>query len=315
MVDCGAFDVSKGHDLEGDPVRLRSAAALTAAAVVASLAPLALAAPAAQAACASNSGRSISGTVFGEDGRDVNVSIGFDVVDANGRALDTDPASTAYGCAKTGGYSVPQTYLNHFVGPEGAAPRERTLGWSPYERVRKWSAPVMPDGEPTRRDWTIGNLPSNATGAYIEVYHRGYTGSPCKDANGNYCFNPPTLTKYGYANKHVVPVGTKDLPIRLPMTCAYGGTAGSISGKILDAAGRPVAVKSLYAWTEHTWNAPPFVHGWGSARFSSDGSYVIPSLASRQSYVLWLTAKDGTVHKRAGVTVDDCKATAVSWRV
>lgn len=297
-------------------MRLRSAAALTAAAVVASLAPMVAAtAPAAQAACATDSGRSISGSVLGEDGRDVNVSIGFDVVDAHGKALDTDPSSAAYGCAKTGGYSVPQTYLNHFVGPEGLAPRQRTLGWSPTERSRKWTTPVMPDGQPTRRDWKIGNLPSNATGAYIEVYHRGYQGSPCKDANGSYCFNPPTLTKYGYANKHVVPVGTKDLAIRLPMTCAYGGTAGSVRGTILDAAGRPVAVKSLYAWTEHKWNATPGMHGWGSARFSADGSYVIPSLASRQSYVLWLTEKDGTVHKRTAVTVNDCKAAPVSWRV
>jgi hypothetical protein len=30
-------------------------------------------------------GKSISGTVFGQDGRDVNVSIGFDLVDRNGR--------------------------------------------------------------------------------------------------------------------------------------------------------------------------------------------------------------------------------------
>jgi hypothetical protein len=283
--------------------------------VVASLVPMALSSAPAQAACATNTGKSISGTVTGQDGRDVNVSIGFDVVDRNGKALDTDPASSSYGCAKTGGYSVPQTYLNHFVGPEGVEPRQRVRGWRPIDRARRWTAPVMPDGKPTTRDWKVGNLPSNAVGAYIEVYHRGYTGSPCRDAKGNYCFNPPTLTKYGYANKHVVPVGTQDLPIRLPMTCGYGGSAGSISGKILDAAGRPVAVKSLYAWTEHRWNSAPGVHGWGSARFSSDGSYVIPTLASAQTYVLWLTEKDGTVHKRTGVRVDRCKATPLSWKV
>ena len=283
-------------------------------ALMGGLAPL-LASTPAQAACASNSGKSISGSVVGQDGRDVNVSIGFDVVDRHGKALDTDPRSASYGCAKTGGYSMPQTYLNHFVGPEGAPPRERNRGWSPHDRTRRWTTPVMPDGKPTTRDWRLNNLPTNAVGAYIEVYHRGYTGSPCKDANGNYCFNPPTLTKYGYANSHLVPVGAQAVGIRLPMTCAYGGSAGSISGTITDPAGRPVKVRSLYAWTEHKWNTAPGLHGWGSARFSADGSYVIPALASRQSYVLWLTETDGTVHKRTGVSVSDCKTTPLRWQV
>jgi hypothetical protein len=93
----------------------RAVVAAVAAALVAAVAPTLASAPA-QAACATNTGKSISGTVFGQDGRDVNVSIGFDVVDRNGRALNTDPKSSSYGCAKTGGYSVPQSYLNHFVG-------------------------------------------------------------------------------------------------------------------------------------------------------------------------------------------------------
>lgn len=289
-------------------------AAAVAAAGVLALAPWPTT-PQAQAACATNSGKSITGTVVGQDGRDVNVSIGFDLVDRNGRALDADPTSASYGCAKTGGYSVPQTYLNHFVGPEGAEPHRPSRGWSPRERAFRYREPVMPDGQPTTRRWKLTSIPSNAVGAYIEVYHRGYTGSPCRDANGNYCFNKQTLTKYGNSNKHLVPIGTQDLPIRLPMTCAYGGSAGSISGRILDAAGRPVQVKNLFAWTETKWNAYPFLQGWGIARFSSDGSYVIPSLASKQKYVLWLTAMDGTVHKRFGVPVNDCTATRLDFRV
>ena len=293
----------------------RALAVGTAAALAVTLAPLVQGAPQAEAACATNSGRSISGTVTGQDGLDVNVSIGIDVVDGAGRALDADPASPSYGCAKTGGYSVPQLYLNHFVGPEGVPPRQRNRGWGPADRIRRSGPTLMPDGNATTRSWRIGSLPSNAVGAYVEVYHRGYTGSPCKDAKGNWCFNPPTLTKYGYANKHVVPVGTQGLPIRLPMTCAYGGSAGAISGRILDAAGQPIKVRSLYAWTEHKWNAAPDVQGWGSARFSSDGSYVIPSLASGQTYVLWLTDAHGKVHKRFGVPVSPCTATPLSWRV
>lgn len=279
-------------------MRARSVATAVAVSVMASLAPAALSSASAQAACATNSGRSITGTVFGQDGRDVNVSIGFDLVDRNGRALNGDPRSAGYGCAKTGGYSVPQTYLNHFVSPEGAAPGS-----------------VMQDGNRTTRGWRLTSIPSNAVGAYIEVYHRGYTGSRCKDANGNWCFNPSTLTKYGYANKHLVPIGTQNLPIRLPMTCAYKGTAGNIQGRIVNAAGQPVKVKNVFAWTQTKWNAWPYYQGWGSARFPRDGYYVIPSLASKQKYTIWLTTTDGKVHKRTDVPVSDCKATPLSFRV
>jgi len=269
-------------------------AVLAAVALVAGLAPVIASAPA-QAGCATNTGKSISGTVFGQDGRDVNVSIGFDVVDRNGRALNTDPNSAGYGCAKTGGYSVPQSYLNHFVTYEGAAP-----------------GTVMKDGRRTTRAWRVGSLPSNATQVWVEAYSRGYQGSPCKDSAGNYCFNPQTLTKYGNSNKHLVPVGTANLPIRLPMTCQFGGTNGNIQGRLVDAAGNPVRVKSLYAWTETKWNAWPFLQGWGIAQFPRDGYYVVPSLASKQKYVVWATTMDGRTVKRFGVAVTDCKATPLS---
>lgn len=283
-------------DAEGVKTR-RVLGPVLAVAMAASAATFTTAAPA-SAACATNTGKAISGTVFGQDGRDVNVSIGFDVVDRTGRALNTDPRSASYGCAKTGGYSVPQSYLNHFVGPEGVAP-----------------GTVMKDGNRTARAWKVGSLPSNAVGAYIEVYSRGYQGSPCKDANGNYCFNPPTLTKYGNSNKHLVPVGTANLPIRLPMTCAYKGTAGAIKGIVTNAAGQRVSVKSLYAWTETKWNAFPFYQGWGTARFSSTGVYTVPALASKQKYVMWATTTSGKVVKRTGVQVNDCATTTVNFRI
>ena len=274
----------------------RLLAPVLALAVAAGLAA-APAAPA-SAACASNTGKAISGTVFGQDGRDVNVSIGVDLVDKAGRALNADPKSSAYGCAKTGGYSVAQTYLNHFVGPEGA-PQGST----------------MKDGSKTTRAWRVGSIPSNAVGAYVEVYHRGYQGSPCKDSAGNYCFNPQTLIKYGNSNKHLVPVGTSNLPIRLPMTCGYKGTAGAIKGVVTNAGGQRVAVRSLYAWTETKWNAYPYYQGWGTAVFSSTGVYRVPSLASRQTYVMWATTTSGVVVKKTGIKVNDCATTTVDFRV
>ena len=288
---------------------LRWLLAAVAAAVVATVAPVS--APAvsagsgevAEAACATNTRKTITGTVFGQDGRDVNVSIGFDLVDRAGRALNADPKAPGYGCAKTGGYSVPQSYLNHFVGPEGQAPGSVMRDAQGREQGR------------TTRAWRLTDIPSNAVGAYIEVYHRGYKGSPCKDSQGNWCFNPQTLTKYGNNNKHLVPVGTQNLPIRLPMTCAYRGTAGNIQGRLIDAAGRPVKVKNLYAWTETKWNQAPFYQGWGIAQFPRDGYYVVPALASRQRYVIWATTMDGRVVKRFGIPVNDCRATPLNIRI
>lgn len=259
-------------------------------------APAALASP--STVCAKNGGKAISGTVFGQDDRDVNVSIGFDLVDAGGKALNADPKKPGYGCAKTGGYSVDQSYLNHFVGPEGAPANS-----------------VMKDGHRTTRTWRLSDIPSNAVGSYIEVYTRGYQGSPCKDAAGNYCFNPENHVKYGNSNKHIVPIGTANLPIRLPMTCGYGGTAGSITGTVTDGAGRRTNVQSLYAWTEYKWNAAPFYQGWGTAIFSSTGAYTVPALASGQTYVMVATTAGGKQVRKSGVRVDNCRATHVDFGV
>ncbi len=249
-------------------------------------------------ACAKNTGKAITGTVFGQDDRDVNVSLGFDLVDGSGRAVNADPRQPGYGCAKTGGYSIAQTYLNHFVGPEGAPANS-----------------LMKDGHRTTRGWQLVDIPSNAVGAYIEVYTRGYQGSPCKDSAGNYCFNPENHVKYGNSNKHLVPIGTANLPIRLPTTCAYGGTAGSITGTVTDSSGRRTNVQSLYAWTEYKWNASPYYQGWGTAQFSSTGAYTVPALASGQTYVMWATTAGGQVVKKSGVRVNSCAATNVAFTV
>ena len=273
---------------------------LTAALAATLLAPLAaVAAPAApaQAACATKTTRTLSGTVYGQDGRDVNASVGFDVLDAQGRAINADPSQPGYGCAKTGGYSVPQKYFNHFVSYEGAAP-----------------GTVMKDGRRTTRAWRLTDLPSNATQVWIEAYSRGYAGSPCKDSKGNWCFNPTDVRKYGYANKIKVPVGTSGVKVVLPTTCAYRGTAGSIVGKGVDAAGRSVTLKQVYAWTEHSWNAAPGVHGWGAHKPTS-AFYAVRSLASGQRYVVWAYGPNGNKVVKKGIVVNACKSTPLTIRV
>ena len=265
--------------------------------MIAALVPvLGVTAPA-QAACATRTTRSVTGTITGQDGRDVNASVGFDVLDAVGRPINTDPASPGYGCAKSGGYSVPQTYVNHFVSYQGAAP-----------------GTVMPDGRRTQRAWTLGNLPSNAATVWIEAYSRGYAGSPCKDSRGSWCFNPTDVRKYGYANKIKVPVGTRGVRVVLPTTCAFGGTAGSIVGRGVDAAGRRVTLRQVYAWTEASWNAAPGVHGWGASKPASD-LYVLRSLAAGQRYVVWAYGPSGNRVIRKGVSVNACRSTPLNIRV
>jgi hypothetical protein len=277
------------------PLLRRAVATALGAALLASLS--AVAAPPSSAACATRTSRSVTGEVRGQDGRDVNVSVGFDVLDPAGRPIDADPSSPRYGCAKTGGYSVPQTYLNHFVDHLGAAP-----------------GTTMRDGTRTTRAWRLTGLPSNAATVWIEAYSRGYAGSPCKDSRGAWCFNPTDVRKYGYSNLIKVPVGTRGVQVVLPTTCAYGGTAGSIVGRGVDAAGRPVTLKQVYAWTESSWDAAPGVHGWAAARPTTPG-YALRSLAAGQRYVVWAYGPRGNRVVTKGVLVRACRSTPLTIRV
>ncbi len=274
----------------------RSVVHLVAAAAVGAgilIAPQAVTTPEARAACAGNSGRSISGTFYGEDNRDVNVSIGFDVQDSAGRDIDVDPTKSTYGCVTAGGgYSVYPIEYNHYVTGQGAP--QRTL---------------MKNGQYTTRTWSLRNLPSNASRVWIEVYSRGYTGSPCTT-----CMNPGDVSKYGYANRHWIPVGATNVPLVLPMNCgSYGGRNGYITGTVKDRYGKPVTLKNIYAWTTYN-NSPVLLQGWGSGRVSS-GSYQLVALASRQNYTVWAITQDGRRFIKYNVPVYDCKSTPVNWVV
>lgn len=259
---------------------------------------LAVAAPSspANAACASNAHLSISGYVYGADNRDVNVSIGFEVQDRNGHDINVDPAYSDYGCGQTsqhGGYSIYPKELNHYV---------------PYDGVPQHT--LMKNGQYTTRTWTLGNLPSNAYRVWIEVYSRGYTGSPCTT-----CMNPGNVTKYGYANKHFVPVGTKGLTIKLPMRCGtYGGNAGYIGGTVRTSTGAAYTLKHVYAWTTLSWNQLPSLQAWGSGAIAS-GSYQIKGLAPGQTYTVWAYRQDGSIVRRYKVPVYACRTTTLNLGV
>ena len=257
-------------------------------------APLTGATPA-LAGCARDSGRAISGTVTGQDGLDVNVSIGFDVVDANHRPINADPATPSdFGCAKNGshgGYSVRQREFNHFVTGNGTA-----------------AGTLQRNGQRTTRTWTLGHLPSNAAAVWIEVYSRGYTGSPCTTS-----FNPSDVHKYGYANRQYVPVGATRQNLVLPLTCAYAGKTGTISGRVVSSTGAAYALRSVYAWTSHPYNVGPYPQGWGSARLgASTGSFSIAALAGAQPYSVWATTTSGRTIKRLNVLVHGCQNTSIN---
>lgn len=251
----------------------------------------------ASAACASVTTRSVTGTVTGQDGLDVNASIGFDVLNAANQHLDANPHSPTYGCPRAGGYSIPQRELNHFVSGHGVAPGSRQA-----------------DGSRTVRAVGIFSLPSNATQVWIEVYSRGYTGSPCRDAQGNYCFNYPDLSKYGDANRQKVPPGTHGLALRLPMTCGYHGTDGAITGRAYTSSGTPVTLSGVNAWTTALWNRAPALQGWGMADRISGNSFHIAALAAGQSYTVEATSTRGQTVRRLFVPVSSCRSTPVTIR-
>jgi hypothetical protein len=247
-------------------------------------------APGAAAACATRTTRSISGYVAGLDNRDVNVSIGFDVVDASGRGINVSD-----GCTKTSGYSAPQQEKNHYVSGEGA-PRASKM----------YDAQGVYRGV-TTRNWSLGSLPSNAAGVWIEVYSRGYQGSACTS-----CFGPKDVHKYGYVMRRMVKVGSTGVALRLPMTCAYsGGSTGKVYGRVFNAAGASLTPTRAMAWSiAPDNNTVPM--GWGSGSLGK-GAYEVSSLASGQKYVVWVTY-NGVTQKRTGIAVNACKVTPLNFK-
>jgi hypothetical protein len=258
--------------------------------VVGLLAPVAVAAaPPASAACAARTTRSISGTVFGVDNRDVNVSIGFDVQAANGQIINVSD-----GCPKTGGYSAPPKEYNHYVSYLGAAKGS-------MQHDHRTGA----EKGPTIRTWSLTNLPSNATSVFVEVYARDY-----KNYDNPSAFGPVNTAKYGFARRVQLRVGTANAMIRLPTNCSFqGGSNGAIAGAVT-VGGVRVTPDHVYAFSDVTdTNYKPM--GWGIAAVSS-GSYKVNALASGEAYHLQLVYRGKTYVKR-NVKVSSCATTGLNW--
>jgi hypothetical protein len=269
----------------------RARVAVTVVASAALVVPLmAVATPAASAACATRTTRSISGVVYGVDNLDVNVSIGFDVESTAGTIINVSD-----GCAKTGGYSAPVQEKNHYVSYRGQAKASRM-----YDSTGAYKGV-------TTRTWKLANLPSNAKSVWIEVYARGYNGSPCTT-----CMSPADTRKYGYSMRRQVPVGSTNVMVRLPINCAYaGGGNGVIQGSVKTKAGAAIQATHVYAWS-HMADSNYKVLGWGSAANIPSGSYKVNALAPNQTYTMWLY-RGTTIYKKYDVAVNACKATTVNW--
>ena len=258
--------------------------------LTAGLAATALAtAPSASAGpCAATTTKAISGIIAGADGRDVNVSIGFDVLDAQGRKI-----SISDGCPTSAGYSA-ILERNHYVSGEG-----QPAGAIMYDAQGGTHGRSI-------HTWQLLNLPANAAKIWVEVYSRTYSGSPCTT-----CYGPADVHKYGYSLRRWLAPGTTAIRLVLPLTCSYGGNAGTISAKTYDAAGRPITVDSAYAWSlQADQNRTPY--GWGSASKSS-GGFTISSLAGAADYTMWVTYK-GVLKKIPRVHVSACQTTPISVR-
>jgi hypothetical protein len=209
------------------------------------------------------SGKVISGTIKGADGRIVDVLIGYDVIDGAGHKIDMGGARV--------GYSAIQR-LNHCVGTAGATAAQ----------VCRFNGQVT---QVTGYNWSLA-LPSNAKTVYIEVYpkaptptawlnnYRGYTGVAAGTTN---------TSTYALAYRRAIPVNGSvgNVSIVLPKVCGAGGTTASLVGHI--SGWRAGATGSVNAWSLAP-NQPTM--GFGLGKVNGSGNYRVDGLQSGQRYGL-----------------------------
>ena len=241
----------------------------------------AIAAPVqASAACSARTTHSISGLVAGQDHRDINAQISFDVVDRAGHQLGPD------GCAHSGYYKT--IFVNPTLSSQG------------------WARDAV---HPNR--WTLGTLPANASGVWIELWTRTNTGPKACPT----CAGKLDTTRYGFVNRRNIPIGSRNVRLIAPLNCRVdGGTSGAVQGWIRNRAGMAVHATSIHAWSELTPDGSKPLQGWGQGVESVNGSYKIDNLASGQNYAVWISA-GGRTYKWVHLPVHACRATAVSVTV
>ncbi|MEP7178445.1 MAG: hypothetical protein ABI775_05115, partial [Pseudonocardiales bacterium] len=164
-------------------LRHRLSSTLSIGAVVCGwLVVTAIAAPVpASAACAATTSHQISGIVAGQDHRDINAQVSFDVVDRAGRHLGPD------GCVRAGYY--------------------KTIGFNPTLSSRGWARDAVHPNT-----WVLGGLPANATGVWIELWTRTNTGAKACPT----CAGDLDTSRYGFVNRRNIPIGTRNVRLIAP---------------------------------------------------------------------------------------------------
>lgn len=222
----------------------------------------------ASAACAARTSNRTWGTVSGQDHRDINAQVSFDIVDRYDHEIGLD------GC-RVSGYSK-TIWMNMNLSGEGAAHTVHTAN-----------------------KWEIDNLPANAVSVWIEVYTRTNTGRTCGTCDGVI-----DTHRYGWINRRAVHLN-HGVTLVAPLNCGLGGTSGSIQGALW-SGGKKVRFDRIYAWSELTPDGSKPLQGWGQGLQPDVGYYKIPNLASGQSYVLQATYH-GVTKVFKHIPIHDCK--------
>lgn len=263
--------MSSPESLQTAGVRVDTEGMRRAPAVLASLALLvgliSLAAPA-QAAT-----RVVSGTIYGSDGRAVDVFMGFDLKDSSGRTIDKN------GCLATScglhGYGI-TIRLNGSVPATGAAPAGHTVAWSI-------------------------SVPTNTARLFIEAY---------PFSAGTYGRTDESRYGHSYRRNVAIPYPSR-INVRMPLICSQGGATGAISGRST-VGGSAAALKRVATWSLGTDNNTPNpILGWNVGT-TGNGTFTIPNLPSGQKYQVLATSPSGAVKHYYDVQVNSCRTTTLN---
>jgi hypothetical protein len=214
----------------------------------------------------------VSGFVRGNDGRYVDVMLGYDVLDASGNKINVD------GNLALTGYSAIQR-MNWCLSSVGA----------------KTSGPGCA-GRPYTAGWSIA-VPPNAALVYVEVYPKDASPEPFigpPGYNGYVGPYPGTTDEryYGMSYRREIPVtgpGASNVPIILPQVCEQTGSLGGV------VTGLPTGTTGVVrAWSLESNSA--YILGMGSGEIKANGTYSIPHLAGLSHYGLIASAGGRTIN-------------------
>ncbi|MCW2679582.1 MAG: hypothetical protein JWM62_983 [Frankiales bacterium] len=226
--------------------------------------------------------QTLTGTIYGSDGRAVNALIGFDLKDELGRTLGATGCVQSAIC-RVDGYAITRR-VNAQLPPAGST------------ETRRWAT-----------TWSV-TVPSNTARVYVEVYPQG-PGDAGVDQR-----------RYGssYRRNLPVPYGGR-VNLRLPLGCGAGGDAGYVNG-YSTVDGKRTELKRVTAFSmEEDNNGPSPVLGFQIGTTESNGYYTLPHLsagavggAAGQRYQVIATAPDGRVKRFYGVRVVGCRGTPLN---